>query len=314
VSVVIPTYRRRDSVADVVAAIAADPYATEIVVVVDGSDDGSYELLQELAVEEPRIRPVWRDNGGEAAARQTGVEHATGDVVLLLDDDVLAGPRLVEGHARRQAEAAGRLVLGYMPTDVPPVRRPGDFATRLYAAEYEAACARYEQQPGAILIRLWAGNMSLWRSDALHVGLDGGHRMGYHDDREFGLRCQLAGLSAVFDRTLSARHTHSRDLANFIRQARLAGAARRHLARRYPHLVDDVDPSTHLRVPLRAVVRAAATPALHRAASAIGRAGVLAAGSGRMWAVEVGLARLLRQVELLRGYRGPPAADDSSIG
>jgi glycosyltransferase involved in cell wall biosynthesis len=304
VSVVIATYRRRDGLADVVAAVAADSYAAEIVVVVDGCDDGSYELLEKLAVEEPRVRPVWRDNGGEAAARQTGVEHATGDVVLLLDDDVLAGPRLVEGHARRQAEAAGRLVLGYMPTDVPPARQAGDFATRLYAAEYEAACVRYEQQPGAILIGLWAGNMSLWRSDALRVGLDGGHRMGYHDDQEFGLRCHLAGLSAVFDRTLHARHTHSRDLADFIRQARLAGAARSHLARRYPHLVDDVDPSTQLPAPLRAVVRAAATPALHRAALATGLAGVRATGSRRMWAVEAGLARVLRQVELLRGYRG----------
>ena len=244
----------------------------------------------------------------EAAARQTGVEHATGDVVLLLDDDVLAGPRLVEGHARRQAEAPGRIVLGYMPTDVPPVRRAGDFATRLYAAEYEAMCARYEQQPGAILICLWAGNMSLWRSDALHVGLDGGYRMGYHADKEFGLRCQLAGLSAVFDRTLHARHTHSRDLADFIRQARLAGAARRHLARRYPHLLDDVDPSAHLPAPLRTVVRAAATPALHRAVSAIGRVGVRAAGSGRMWAVEAGLARTLRKVALLHGYRGQSSA------
>ncbi|GIH13866.1 glycosyltransferase [Rugosimonospora africana] len=304
VSVVITTYRRRDALPAAIAAIAADPHPAEILVVVDGCADGSYEVVRDLAAENPRVRPIWRENGGEGAARQTGVESATGDIVLLLDDDVVAGPGLATGHARAHRDRTGTVVLGYMPTTAPAVRRRGDFPTVLYAREYEQACQRYENDPGSVITALWAGNMSLRREDALRVGLNGPRRLGYHDDQEFGLRCARAGLTAVFDRSLAARHSHSRDVDSFLRQARLSGLARRHLAATYPDLVADTDPTGTLPGVLRAGVGAAATPGMYPLANAALRGGVRATGRLRMFGAETYLARTLRQIELLRGYRG----------
>jgi GT2 family glycosyltransferase len=304
VSVVITTYQRRDALPAAIGAIAADPHPTEILVVVDGCDDGSYDLVRELAAGEPRVRPIWRENGGEGAARQTGVEAATGDVVLLLDDDVVAGPGLATGHARAHENRTGTVVLGYMPTACPAVRRRGDFPTVLYAREYEQACRRYEADPGCVVTALWAGNMSLRREDALRVGLNGQRRLGYHDDQEFGLRCARAGLTAVFDRSLAARHTHSRDVDSFLRQARLSGLARRHLAATYPDLVADADPTGTLPAPARLAVGVGAAPGVYPLAAAALRGGVLATGRVGLFGAETWLARTLRQVELLRGYRG----------
>jgi GT2 family glycosyltransferase len=303
-SVVITTYQRRDALPEVVRAIAADPHPIEIVVVVDGCADGSYELLGRLAAEEPRLRPVWRENGGDCAARQTGVEAATGDVVLMLDDDVVAGPGLATGHARAQERLVDTLVLGYMPTTRPARRRPGTFTTLLYANEYEQACRRYEEDPGSVISGLWAGNLSMRRADALRVGLSGPRRLGYHDDQEFGLRCARAGLTARFDRSLAARHAHVRDLDSFLRQARLAGLARRHLAAAYPDLVKYPDPAGALPAPVRLGVGLAAGRGVYPAAAAALRAGVRVAGRVGLFGAEINFARILRQVELTRGYRG----------
>jgi glycosyltransferase involved in cell wall biosynthesis len=304
VSAVIVTYNRRDRLAEAVTAIGRDGHASEIVVVVDGCRDGSYELLSDLAGADPRIRPVWQENAGDAAARQTGVRHAGGEVVLVLDDDVIAGPGLAEGHARVHARGPGTVALGYMPVRRPAVRRPGSFASLLYADEYEAQCRRYEADPSTILRSFWTGNVSMRREDALRVGFDAaGRRLGYHGDQAFGLRCLRDGLVGIFDRSLFAEHLHERDMDTFVRQSRMRGADRRVLEELFPELVAPGNLQDDLPLPVRAAVALAAAPGLCRLTAPALRWQAGQAGRARLWRLESALARCLRQVELRRGYR-----------
>lgn len=322
VSVVVPTYARGAGLADVVAPLLADPAACEVVVVVDGSTDGSTDLLEGLARDEPRLRPVQQVNAGGAAARQRGIDLAVGDVVLLVDDDVVAGPGLVSGHARHHATADDLVVLGYMPTRIPvdPVR--GGFATRLYAQEYEATCRAYERDPDQVLLRLWGGNVSVRRDRLAAVPYDSGpFSRTRHSDRDFGIRLRRAGLRGVFDRSLLAHHEHSRPLDAFLRTAREQGAGRYRLHRAHPDLVPAFTPRdavADLPGPLRALVgldrwslpagllRGTLLP-LARSASAVGAA-----------RVEVPTARLLRRLELRAGVReamaGPAHVPDGRAG
>src|SRR4051794_23694299 len=112
VSVVIPTYNRAARLRAVVDPLLADPSLHELIVVVDGSRDGSIELLEEIAVADGRLRPLWIENIGDMGARTRGAEIATGEVVLFLDDDVLPAPGLLAGHARHHAAAEGLVVVG----------------------------------------------------------------------------------------------------------------------------------------------------------------------------------------------------------
>ncbi len=177
--------------------LLADPAADEIVVVDDGSNDGTLKLLEDLAAAHPQLRPVPTRHRGRAAARQLGLERATGEVVLLLDDDVVAAQGLVEGHARAHAVSDGLVVVGYMPIRLPAGRRPGDASTFLYAGNYEGSCAACERDPSLVLTGLWGGNVSICRADALRVGMDSSFT--YHEDRDFGLRCMKAGLRVACD-------------------------------------------------------------------------------------------------------------------
>jgi glycosyltransferase involved in cell wall biosynthesis len=306
VSVVLPTHGRAALLPVVIPPLLDDRSTHEVIVVVDGSPDDSLGVLTAMAAHDPRLRPVAADKIGKARARQAGVELATGDVVLLLDDDVLAAPGLVDGHARLHASAPGLVVVGYMPVRVSDRRVPGEVATRLYAHEYEQAVRGYEREPGSILSGLWGGNVSLRREDCLRVGIavDGSPDLTRHDDMDFGIRCARAGLRGVFDRSLAARHLHDRSLDGFAREAREQGFQRHRLHREYPDALGPLEPhafESGLPAPAVAVMRATRRPAAARAVSGALGAVASRAGSARAWGIETVSAKLLRRVEQQRG-------------
>ncbi len=85
VSVVVPTYQRREWVGRAVRSVLAQTFADfELIVVDDGSTDGTEESLTGL---DPRIRYHWQPNRGAAAARNAGIRLARGDIVAFLDSD-----------------------------------------------------------------------------------------------------------------------------------------------------------------------------------------------------------------------------------
>jgi glycosyltransferase involved in cell wall biosynthesis len=252
VSVVAPTYERRAQLPRFVAAILQDPAVYELVLAVDGSTDGSLEWLAEQARADPRIVVLDLPNRGVSAARQAGIEAARGDVVLLLDDDVIATQGLVSGHAAHHLDGAHRLVLGYMPNEwasLGPARRA---VGRLYRQAYERQCARYADDPDFVLQALWAGNFSLPREDFLRVGFDEIAVRRGEEDREFGIRCLEAGIEGRFDPGLRATHEYSRSLAQYRRDCRMAGQGRRLMYEAHPDLLgDDLDIGHTLPNPLR---------------------------------------------------------------
>jgi glycosyltransferase involved in cell wall biosynthesis len=305
ISVVMPTYQRADGLQRVLAPLLADPAATEVVVVVDGCADGSYELLQELAATHPALIPVFQDNAGEAAARQAGVERASGEVVLLLDDDVEAAPGLVAGHARAHEGGDDRVVVGHMPPAPPDPGDPDAFSTLLYAEAYESRCQTYEREPDTILRHLWAGNLSLRRDTCLRVGLGtSDFQERYHPDRELGLRLLAAGLTGVFDRSLRATHLYERSLDAFVRDARSQGAGWTLVHQLHPETAGAL-PAERFRdglpAPLRGLVDLCRRPRAAALASTTLTAGTRALGAAGQTRVQLPVARLLRRVEQQRG-------------
>jgi hypothetical protein len=85
VSVVIPTYERRDFVRRAVASVLAQTFVDfELIVVDDGSTDGTRAALGNL---DRRIRYEWRENGGVSSARNVGIGLARAEIVAFLDSD-----------------------------------------------------------------------------------------------------------------------------------------------------------------------------------------------------------------------------------
>lgn len=316
-SVVIPTYRRADGIVAAVRAVLEDPVAGEVVVVVDGSRDGTLERLEALAVGEPRVRPHWIEPGGAMAARQAGLERAQGDVVVLLDDDVLAGPGLVGAHLALHAARRRLVAVGYMP--VADALARADVGPRLYARWYEEQCARYEAQPERVLIDLWLGNISLRREDALRVGLlNPAFRAGYNEDKELGVRLHEAGLRGLFHRSARATHLYRRPLSRFVADGREVGRGMWQCHALHPATLGPVPSDiwlAGLRAPERALVAVGARPR-----GALARVPLLAAarlaGAIRARRMEAALVTLVRHavqrraaIEASRSYDIRPPSE-----
>jgi GT2 family glycosyltransferase len=295
VSVLVPTYRYASKIGRTVRAALADPAATEVVVVVDGCRDGTLEALEALRDEDGRVVPVLVAHGGKSAALTAGLPRATGEVTLLLDQDVVAGPGLVTGHARHHHDADDLVVVGYMPTVPDPEEGDVSVLTALYAEEYERHCELYEAEPATVLRRLWGGNVSIRTDRCRRVGLDFPY-FG-HEDQELGIRCLEAGLVGRFDRSLHAEHRHGRDAASFLWYSKMQGASRWQLHQDHPDALGPFGPDSVLdgmsSLPRAAAKLLTVLSLGDRSAAAAARLGDLAAGWPRGQALAYRFARRL---------------------
>jgi glycosyltransferase involved in cell wall biosynthesis len=91
VSVIMPAYNEEDGIRAALDAVVQNVFTTvpdsELVVVNDGSRDGTGPLLDQLAKADARIRVVHKPNGGHGPAIITGLSHARGEFVFLVDSD-----------------------------------------------------------------------------------------------------------------------------------------------------------------------------------------------------------------------------------
>ncbi|UYM04854.1 bifunctional glycosyltransferase/CDP-glycerol:glycerophosphate glycerophosphotransferase [Solicola gregarius] len=103
VSVVVPIYNVEDYLRDCLDSILRQEYADfEVVVVDDGSPDGSAAIAAEYAERDARVRIIGRPNGGLGAARNTGIREASGRYLTFVDSD----DELPPGALRRMVESA----------------------------------------------------------------------------------------------------------------------------------------------------------------------------------------------------------------
>ncbi len=114
----VATRRRTHLLGTLVDKVLSDPGALELIVVVDGTDDlESPALLTQLGRTTTRLRHLVTDRLGQMGALAAGVDAARGELVLLLDDDVLPQCALATGHSAHHAGRRGLVVVGAMPVD-----------------------------------------------------------------------------------------------------------------------------------------------------------------------------------------------------
>lgn len=103
VSVVIPTYNKAKRLELTLLTIKKQDYQRdkfEVIVVDDGSVDNTREVAENIANSSPiNLHYIHQQNKGRAAARNTGIKAASGEVIIFLDDDRLVGADFVKQYA-----------------------------------------------------------------------------------------------------------------------------------------------------------------------------------------------------------------------
>ena len=97
ISVIIPVYNVEKYVAECLESVCAQTYRKlEIIIVNDGSTDGSREICSGFIEKDSRIRIIDQENGGLSAARNTGLEAASGNYILFIDSDDVVSKNHIE--------------------------------------------------------------------------------------------------------------------------------------------------------------------------------------------------------------------------
>jgi glycosyltransferase involved in cell wall biosynthesis len=126
ISVIIPAYNEEQALKPVVDEYL--PYADEIIIVDDGSSDSTYEIAKTLLNEKVQVLQHEK-NQGKVAALRTGVEHATGDIIIFTDADCTYPARYIPEFINK-LEHGVDLVLGSRQINrenIPLFNRLGNF-------------------------------------------------------------------------------------------------------------------------------------------------------------------------------------------
>jgi GT2 family glycosyltransferase/glycosyltransferase involved in cell wall biosynthesis len=248
VSVIIPTRNRRDKLATCLDALAKQsilPQEFEVVVVDDGSTDGTPEWLDGRSYPF-RLRCFRQEGQGPGAARNLGVERAEGELVLFIGDDIYAEERLLEAHLQAHARhgSPGTAILGHI--DWPAGTTPTTVMDYVCGdAMLQFAYSYIPTAPTLDHRFFYTSNISLRRqflTDAALAGVrfDPSFYHAAFEDSELAYRLIPRGLDIRYAPDARAAHDHWMDLASFRERERRAGAMAVVFYRKHPGLDDQL--------------------------------------------------------------------------
>jgi glycosyltransferase involved in cell wall biosynthesis len=97
ISVIVPIYNIKDYIRECIDSIISQTYRKiEIILVDDGSTDGSEKIVDEFEKKDDRIKCIHKHNGGLSSARNAGLDVCTGDYIVFVDGDDFILPNLLE--------------------------------------------------------------------------------------------------------------------------------------------------------------------------------------------------------------------------
>jgi glycosyltransferase involved in cell wall biosynthesis len=223
VSVVIPTYERRASLKRTLDSLNGQDISGrfEVIVVSDGCTDGTDEMLADAGQWDFPLIALSQENAGAGAARNRGIASVNADLIVFLDDDMVAAPSLLSTHLGEQAGRKNTAVIGPMMT--PPeaglsfwVQWEQENLEKQYAAmdrgDWEATSRQF-----------YTGNVSVPTAAVLAVGgFDEALRRD--EDTELAWRMGQEGTTFAFCNAAIGYHYAERSFESWCAIARSYGA------------------------------------------------------------------------------------------
>jgi cellulose synthase/poly-beta-1,6-N-acetylglucosamine synthase-like glycosyltransferase/peptidoglycan/xylan/chitin deacetylase (PgdA/CDA1 family) len=214
VSVLIPCFNEEKVIVASVARILHSNWTRlEVLVLDDGSSDGTSARVREAFGDEPRVRLLSFENGGKARALNRGLAEAKGDVVVALDADTLFPPdtlpQLVRWFANPKVGAvAGNAVVGNRLNLITRWQALEDVTAQNLERRALAALGAVTVVPGAV---------GAWRRSAVEA-LGGFPDDTLAEDQDLTIACQRAGWRVEFDPEARAYTEAPDDINGLLKQ------------------------------------------------------------------------------------------------
>lgn len=227
ISVNICSYNRKEVLRAVMESLSDQTLSSdrfELVLVDDGSTDGTEQMVRSLDLPY-HVEYVRQEHAGLATARNAGIRAARGRIILYIDDDVLADPRLLEEHVASHDQHDLCVVNGWV-NHVEEPRRPEKPEFRM--ADISTSF-------------FWTSNVSVKRQHLVQAGMfDEDFKEYGWEDQEVGLRLMALGLKARNNYKAIGFHVkrppRRRDVERMVAQSEAKGRTAALYIRKHPRL------------------------------------------------------------------------------
>lgn len=233
-SVVIPTFNRTKLLRDTIPALANQRVDAdveyEVIYVSNGSTDGTDEMMKDVVAQYAgkfryfAIAPT----GGPSAPRNVGIRNATGDIVILIDDDILPEPDFVQRHAEfhKCHPELHDAAVGYVYV---PDRLLDDPVSFYHVFPYQ----KMKTTENLHYLFFWTSNVSLKRQFMLDYGMFD-EKFLSHEDIICGWDLSRHGMNLHLLMAARAEHLHQFDVERMPIKSRWMGRWLYFVARRIP--------------------------------------------------------------------------------
>ncbi|MBI4307234.1 MAG: glycosyltransferase family 2 protein [Chloroflexi bacterium] len=227
-SVVIPTYNRLPQLRQCLDALYRQVYPLsdcEIIVVDNGSTDDTGHFLAEMKPPSGVTLLTLREpKRGPAAARNTGIRHARGHVVLITGDDIIAAPDLLEQHATWHRRSPDERVVVLGLTTWTPDKPITPFMRWLENGGPQYKFWAIADRQNVFYGHFYTSNASAKRSFLLASGLfDEDFPYASHEDTELAFRMAQRGMRMVYNERAVGYHDHYTSLKDALRRMEKVG-------------------------------------------------------------------------------------------
>lgn len=196
----------------------------EIIVIDDGSTDGTPEIAKDANVQ--LIQHQTRR--GAAAARNNGLAAAQGEIILFTDADCTPQPDWLMEMIRPFQDTAVHGCKGIYATQQP------ELVARFVQIEYEDKYDLLRDQPIIDFIDTYSAG---YRVEVLKAAGGFDESIHYVEDQELSFRLAAAGYKLVFQETAVVYHQHSNSLRRYCRKKMMIGYWKAQIMRRYPERI-----------------------------------------------------------------------------
>ena len=214
VSIVVPAYNEELVIESTITSLLASDYSNyEIIVVDDGSQDFTSEVVRNKFGKDERVRLFTVANAGKAAALNTGLHHARGELIIALDADTLFAPETVGALAHRFCDQRLGAIAGNAK-----VGNRINLVTRWQALEYITS-QNMDRRAFASLncITVVPGAVGAWRKDLL-LEVDGFASDTLAEDQDLTLKIRRLGYTIGYEETAIAWTEAPQDLRSLAKQ------------------------------------------------------------------------------------------------
>jgi glycosyltransferase involved in cell wall biosynthesis len=248
VSIIIPTYNRSKILIKTLKALENQSYPKsnyEVVIVDDGStDDTNLQVKIFQFKSDLKIRYFRLNHISACHARNIAIINAKYDLILSIDDDIIATPNFIDEHVQYHKDYNLKkdiVVLGYITW--PPECKVSSFMSYIIEKGPLYGYALIKDEFDVPFSYLYGANFSIDKTVLLENGMLDEKLPNFFRDTELGYQLKKRGFKIILNKKAVAYHCHPITISSFMKRQKLVGFYAVLFYLKYPELKDFLVPS-----------------------------------------------------------------------